>query len=147
MFKRLILAGCLVIPFVTLSGCAVNKASATLMPGTDMAKIKSVYVVKQPKDKYGIDELIKVNLEKRGYIVKKGPESDTAYDADAAITYVDKWTWDITLYLVELTVTVREAKGNFPLATGNSMHTSLTRLAPPEMVDEVLNNILSAPKK
>jgi len=34
-----------------------------------------------------------------------------------------------------------------PIATGNSLHTSLTRKSPEEMVDEVLSNIQSAPKQ
>ena len=66
---------------------------------------------------------------------------------DISVTYIDKWMWDITMYMVELTIDFRDPKTNFPLATGNSLHTSLTRKSPDAMVDEVLNNILSAPKK
>ena len=145
MLYRFLISLCLTLPL--LSGCAVNKATANLSPGADLSKIKTVYVVKQPKDNRGIDDLIKVNLEKRGYVVSKGPELDTGYNTDAAVTYIDKWMWDITMYMIELTVTVREPKGNFPLAVGNSMHTSLTRKAPDEMVEEVLTNIMTAPKK
>ena len=125
----------------------MNKATATLSPGTDLSKIKTVYVVKQPKDGRNIDELIKVNLEKRGYIVTKGPELSGGYATDVAVTYIDKWMWDITMYMIELTVQMRDPKTSFPVASGNSMHTSLTRKSPPEMVDEVINNILTAPKK
>jgi hypothetical protein len=104
-------------------------------------------VVKQPKDKRNVDDLIKVYLEKRGFVVSKGPELQGPYPADVAITYVDKWMWDMTMYMIELTIQVRDPKNNFPLATGNSMHTSMARKSPPEMVDEVLGNILTAPKK
>ena len=41
-------------------------------------------------------------------------------------------------------VTVRSPANDFPLATGNSMHTSLTRKSPEEMTDEVVSNILAA---
>jgi len=51
------------------------------------------------------------------------------------------------MYLVELTVTIREPKSDYPLATGNSLHTSLTRLSPPEMVDEVVGNIFKESDK
>jgi hypothetical protein len=57
---------------------------------------------------------------------------------DSVITYVDRWMWDITLYLLELTVTLRDATNSFPIALGNSYHTSLTRKSPEEMVDEVM---------
>jgi hypothetical protein len=51
--------------------------------------------------------------------------------------------WDITLYLLELTVTVREPANGQALAVGNSYHTSLTRQSSHEMVTELLNNILA----
>lgn len=54
---------------------------------------------------------------------------------------------DITLYLLELTVTLRDTSNDFPLAVGNSFHTSLTRKSPEEMVDEVMTNIFNAAKK
>jgi hypothetical protein len=55
--------------------------------------------------------------------------------------------WDITMYMIELTIDFRDPKTSFPLATGTSMHTSLTRKSPEEMVEEVLTNIQSAPKQ
>jgi len=65
----------------------------------------------------------------------------TAANADAVITYVDKWMWDITMYMIELTIQVRDPKTDFTLAVGNSYHTSLTRKNPTEMVGEVMANI------
>jgi hypothetical protein len=130
-----------------MTGCAVNRASATLTPGTDLTAIKTAYVVKHDKDKYNVDQIIKTKLENKGYVVTTGPELPTPYKADMTVTYVDKWMWDITMYMLELTINFRDPKNNFPLASGNSFHTSLTRKAPEEMVDEVLNNIQTAPKK
>lgn len=129
------------------TGCAVNRSSATLSPGTDLASAKSIYVVSQPKDKAGIHSLIAADLKKRGYEVTEGPELSTQYKADMTLTYVDKWMWDITMYMIELTVNLRDPKTGFPLAVGNSFHTSLTRKAPPEMVNEVMTNVFNAPKK
>ena len=60
---------------------------------------------------------------------------------DAIVTYVDKWRWDITMYLLELTITLRDPKTEMPLAEGNSFHTSLTRMSQTEMVNEVVNHI------
>ena len=134
--------------FIALaSGCAVNRATATLSPGADLAKVKTAYVVRHDKDKYKVNELIKTKLESRGYAVTTGPETTAPVAADISVTYLDKWMWDITMYMLELTVDFRDPKTNFPLASGNSLHTSLTRKSPEEMVDEVLNNIFAAPKK
>jgi hypothetical protein len=61
---------------------------------------------------------------------------------DALVTYVDKWMWDMTMYMIELTITLRDPKTDYPIATGNSYNTSLTRKSQTEMVDEVVENIL-----
>jgi hypothetical protein len=60
---------------------------------------------------------------------------------DAVVVYIDKWMWDLTMYMLELTVNINDPKTGAQLATGNSLHTSLTRKSPPEMVDEVIENI------
>jgi len=147
MLKRIALIFAMLCTVSFMTGCAVNRASATLSPGVDLKTVKSAYVVKQPKDSRGINDLIAANLEKRGYAVTRGPELGTPYAADVAVTYVDKWMWDITLYLIELTVNVRDPKTGFPMAVGDSFHTSLTRKSPPEMVDEVLDNVFKAQTK
>jgi hypothetical protein len=146
MLKRFLPLFAMLCAVALTTGCAVNRATANLTPGADLGKAKTVYVVNQPKDKAGVDVLIASNLQKRGYTVTRGPELNTGYQADIAVTYVDKWMWDITMYMIELTVTFRDAKTGFPMAVGNSMHTSLTRKSPPEMVDEVMNNVFNAPK-
>lgn len=146
MFKRHMIFLGLMLGALSLTGCA-NQSKAMVTPGSDLGAIKTVYVVKQPKDKKDIDELIKVNLEQRGFKVIKGPESSAPYPADAALTYIDKWNWDITMYMIELTINLRDPSSGFPLAMGNSMHTSFNRKAPPAMVDEVLTNIFNTPKK
>lgn len=130
--------------FILMTGCAVNRATASLSPGADLSTVKSVYIQKEEGDDRAIDEIIKANLTKRGYIVTTGASEKPASRVDAALTYVDKWMWDITMYMLELTITLRNPENGFPLAVGNSFHTSLTRKSPEEMVEEVVGNILSA---
>lgn len=129
------------------SGCAINKATASLTPGSSLSGVKTFYVVKLAEDKHGVDELIRKQLVKMGYTAAVGPEKSLPYSADAVVTYTDKWMWDMTMYMIELTITLRNPANNFPLATGNSMHTSLTRKSPEEMVEEVLTNIFKASKE
>lgn len=124
------------------TGCA-NRATALLTPGTNLDKVKSFYVVRVREDE-NTHELIKKNLTKRGYAVTTGPETSPPYKSDAVITYVDKWMWDITMYMLELSITFRDPANGFPMVVGNSMHASLTRKSPEEMVDEVLTNMFNA---
>lgn len=127
----------------SMTGCATNRASASLMAGADLSKVKTIYVVKTVEDERGVNDLIKANLQKRGYQVTGGPAMKPPYPSDAVVTYIDKWFWDITMYMLQLNITVRDS-AEFPLASGNSLHTSLTRKSPPEMVEEVVTNILNA---
>jgi hypothetical protein len=128
-------------------GCS-NTATATLSPGVDLSAVKSYYVVHQPKDNRNLHFLIRDRIVKEGLTATAGPESEkSTQKVNSIVTYVDRWMWDITLYLLELTVTFRDAANDFPLAVGNSYHTSLTRLSPEEMVDEVITNIFNAAKQ
>lgn len=136
-----ILACFLALGMLLNSGCAVNRATASVAPGSDLDQSKSYYVVKFGPDGRGIHELIAKRLNEMGYKARAGLEPDRPADADIVVTYQDKWMWDITMYMIELTITMRDPNSDFPLATGNSMHTSLTRKSPEEMVNEVLTNI------
>jgi hypothetical protein len=139
LFSGLLLLGLLALS----SGCSVNRATASLTPGADLGKIKSFYLIPGAEDKDNY-LLIKANLEKRGYAVTTGPEMLPPYKSDAVVSYVDKWMWDLTMYMLELTITFRDPVNNSPLAVGNSLHTSLSRKSAEEMVDEVLTNIFNA---
>jgi len=127
-----------------LSGCAVNRATATVDPSADLRSLKSMHVVKLEEDGHDVNELITKKLRSMGYEVTTSKEKRS--DVDAVVTYWDKWMWDITMYLLELTITIRDPGTDYPLATGNSMHTSLTRKSPEAMVDEVVTNIFKEQK-
>lgn len=128
--------------FVLLNGCAVNRATSSVDPSTNLASLKTFHVKKYAEDTRGTDALIAQKLRDFGFEVK--PSVD---DVDAIVTYEDKWFWDITFYMLELTVTLRDPASNFPLATGNSYHTSLSRKSQEGMVDEVLTNIFYSAQK
>ena len=125
-----------------LSGCAVNRATATVDQTTDLSSLKVFYVKKYDKDTRDTNVLIENKLTDMGFKVQ-----DAKTDVDAIVTYADKWWWDITMYMLELTVTLREPDSDYPLATGNSYHTSLTRKSAEGMVDEVLTNIFFSDQK
>ena len=144
MRKIITLVAVLGLAASVLSGCAVNRATATVDPSADLRSKKTMHVVKLEEDGYDVNELITEKLRSMGYTVTTS--KDKPADVDAIVTYWDKWMWDITMYLLELTVTIRDPKNDFPLATGNSLHTSLTRKSPKEMVDEVVNNIFKEEK-
>ena len=127
------------------SGCAVNRATGSVDPSADLSALKTMYVKRIPEETGGTNVLIADKLRSKGIVVTTGTEPPPS-DVDAVVTYIDRWMWDITMYMLELTITIRDPKTDFPLATGNSFHTSLTRLSPQEMVNEVVDNIYKGSK-
>jgi type IV pilus biogenesis protein CpaD/CtpE len=125
-----------------MNGCAVNRATATVDQTTDLSALRTFHVQKYSEDTRDTNILIESKLVEMGFDV-----SENVTDVDAIVTYVDKWFWDITMYMLELTVTLRDPKTDFPLATGNSYHTSMSRKSPEGMVDEVLTNIFYSEQK
>jgi|ERR1044071_789997 hypothetical protein len=125
-----------------LSGCVSNK-NATIMPGANLGPIKNYYVVHLPADDRKVNQLIAEDLTRRGFQASTGEANDAPLTAEALVTYYDKWMWDITMYLLQLDIQIRNPKTQAPLATGIAMHSSLGRRSPPEMVKEVLDEIFS----
>jgi hypothetical protein len=134
----------IVLLAVFTTGCAVNKATAKVDPSARLDMLKTLYVKQDPKDERGVGTLIVDKFKSLGYTVSTGKEAPQGMDA--IVTYVDKWFWDITMYMIELTIVVREPSTDYPLASGYSLHTSLTRKSPPEMVEEVVSNIMKEGK-
>jgi hypothetical protein len=128
-----------IVMLMLVQGCAINRATATVDPSANLPAIKRVHVVQLQEDGYNVNQTIADKLNAMGIVATTSKDKRT--DVDAIVTYWDKWYWDITMYLLELTIVFREPATDFPLATGNSMHTSLTRKSQQEMVDEVLGNI------
>lgn len=126
------------------TGCA-SRATVSVDPSTNLSALKIIYVKKIPADDGGINVLIADKLRSKGITVTTGIEMPPN-NVDAVVTYIDKWTWDITMYMVELTVTIRDPQTDFPIATGNAYHSSLTRQSPKKMVDEVVDNIYKGSK-
>lgn len=139
---KLLLATILLLS--ALSGCAVNRATASVDPSFSKDAIKTLHVVKLKEETGGINVLIADSLRRKGFRVTTSEDKVDA--VDAIVTYVDKWMWDLTMYLLELTVTIRDTKTEFPYATANSYHTSLSRKSQNEMVDEVMGNIFAQSK-
>lgn len=134
----------LLVTCAALAGCSINKETASFDPNKDLVGNEVFYVERFDSDKRGIEKIISDNLTKRGYSGTFGEKDSAPDNATTIVTYVDKWQWDITMYLIELTVAFRDPETGAAFATGNSYHTSLTRQSPEEMVDEVLDNIFTA---
>lgn len=136
-----------VVTLAPLQGCATNRESASVSPDVDLSQFRKFHVVKFAPDGRGVNELIATELGKRGFKASTGTDATAPKDADAIVTYQDKWRWDLTMYMLELRIVVREPGTDKLLAMGNSHHTSLSRRSPEEMVAEVLSGIFKKAKR
>lgn len=138
--KRLgLLVICVPLAFMGV-GCS-STLQAKRMPGADVAPLKRFYVQKLPADGRGIEQLIEKRLNQMGYVAGSGASETPSSSVDAIVTYQDKWMWDITMYMIELSIQFRDPQSRMVLATGHSMRTSLVRKDPEGMVDEVLTEM------
>jgi hypothetical protein len=136
----------LVICCLTVSGCAINRDTANFDPNKNLVQTDVFYVERFEPDNRYLNKIIADKLAVRGYMATAGEAGQAPGDTTVLVSYVDKWQWDITNYLIELTITFRDPASGAAIASGNSYHTSLTRLSPEEMIDEVLTNIVEADK-
>ncbi|MCJ7558380.1 MAG: hypothetical protein MUP90_15915 [Gammaproteobacteria bacterium] len=134
----------LVMSGLMLGGCAINRDTANFDPNKDVVATDVFYVERFEPDQRHLNQTIADKISVRGYEVTAGETGQAPANTTVLVTYVDKWQWDITNYLIELTMTFRDPVSGAAIASGNSYHTSLSRLSPEEMIDEVLTNIIEA---
>lgn len=124
-----------------LGGCATAESSKA--PGADLTTLKTFYVSKLPADSRGIERLIADRLNLMGYQATSGSAEKPPSPVDAVVTYQDKWMWDITMYMIQLDIQIRDGKTNLALASGHAWRPSLQRKSPSGMVEEVLTGIFT----
>ena len=110
------------------------------VPGTDLTKIRSVYVNTVANDN-DVGRITVEQLRKMGYKTSHGLTSIPPEPVDAIVTYEDKWKWDMTMYLLKLTIRVRDGTTNQILAIGESYQPSLQRESVEAIVEKVLVGI------
>jgi len=78
----------------------------------------------QPDDERRLDQTISEVLRTRGLKIVTGD----AEPADYVVSYIDRWQWDMRMYLIDLRIDIRDAKTNVLVATGRSYQTSLSAM-------------------
>jgi hypothetical protein len=129
----------IVLASTFFGGCA--SMSSNTAPGADLSKVKKIYVVHLAPDGRGINRVIADRLNLMGYRTTTGEASAVPDGIDATLTYQDKWMWDITMYMIQLNVQLREPKTDIALATAKSYRPSLQRKSPDGMAEEVLTQL------
>ena len=129
------------LSFLALSLVACATMQASKAPSADLSKIKTVYVQKLEGDGYNVYQVITDQLNVMGFNATTGASADPPEPVDAIVTYVDRWMWDITMYMIRLNIQVRDGKTRAILASSESYRPSLQRRSKENMVAETLDAI------
>lgn len=98
--------------FLILSSLLVSCGS-TSKPKAPSAAIPAgaaVHVVKHENSSRDIDTYLRNAFAKRGYAATSGTKAEMPASAGFYVTYVDRWYWDLAMYLVSLEVTLHDAQ-------------------------------------
>ncbi len=131
----------LITVLLFLSGCVSTSLTADVDPEVDLSSLQTFYVAKYSGDKRGTGEKIVEGLQAMGKEASFGVDQQPEEPVDVVVQYRDKWMWDITMYMLELNIELRDGQTNYKFASGQSNRTSLARRSAQEMIREVLDKI------
>tara|TARA_R110002072_G_scaffold302958_1_gene490383 strand:- start:20009 stop:20374 length:366 start_codon:yes stop_codon:yes gene_type:complete len=98
------------------------------------------YIERQPKDERNLAENISNILRARGFNASHGEQGQAPDNAGYIISYIDKWYWDMRMYLLSLRIEVRDRSTNHIVAYGESFQTSLAAMG--KTHDDIINMAL-----
>jgi hypothetical protein len=135
---RRVLPALCVFGALVMTGCA-KQLSGAAEPGVDLKSMRTFYIVRDKETK--VTTAMQKELAARGFTATMGPDSATPAFADCKVLAEDKWMWDLTMYPIEVKVSMVNPRTGALLASGRSYRTSLVRKSPDEMVKEVFDQI------
>jgi len=125
-----------------LAGCASIQSSRA--PNASLKEIKTAYVQRIEGDGYNVNQTITAQLNQLGIKSTTGSAEFPQERTDIIVTYVDRWMWDITMYMIRLSIQIRDGTSRAILSTAESYRPSLERRSQEEMVAETLDAALKA---
>lgn len=127
-----------------LAAC-VGTVSGQLTIPKEVA-VKSVYFVERsPKDGRDLASIIVERMKARGLEASTGatPPASATY----VVSYIDKWQWDMRMYLWDMRIEVRDAKDHSIIGYGESSQSSLKAMGKSfaDIIDASLDQLFKKP--
>jgi hypothetical protein len=146
--SRILKAGIALALVSFLSSCTIHENTRQISPSfseAGVSRLKTFYVRKHADDDYKLGEEIAAQLEKMGFRATYGTAQSPPGRVDAVVSYMDRWVWDMTMYMLSLDVQLREPQSDTILATAKTVRSSLIRKSQQEMVRETLDKLFKNP--
>lgn len=122
-----------------LAACATTDVGSYIVPGEALAPSGSYYIVFSENDERALHELLREGMIARELDASSGFADRVPADATYVVEYGSQWQWDVTWYLLHLSVRVYEPDERLLIASAHSERTSLVRRPAEEVVAETLN--------
>ncbi|HEY6999400.1 MAG TPA: hypothetical protein VH851_15795 [Candidatus Binatia bacterium] len=98
------------------------------------------YVERQPNDGRNLAQNIATQLRARKLSATNGEPGAAPESADYIVSYIDRWQWDMRMYLISLRIETRDKNTSRVVGYGDSYQTSLAAMG--MSFDDVINRAL-----
>lgn len=122
-----------------LAGCVAN-TSGQLTLQKEQVQAGSYFVERHDKDERDLATTIATAMQARGLQATAGTAAQRPAEATYIVTYVDKWMWDMRMYLYDLRIDLRDARDLSILGYGQSMQSSLKAMG--QTHEDIINRAL-----
>lgn len=106
--------------------------------GADLRKYRRFFVEHRLVDNHFVDEYLARELARLGFESATGALTMKPDNADAIVTYEDRWQWDFWNYLIELTVEIHDARTDKLVARCRYYQPTLSTRGPAAICDQLL---------
>jgi hypothetical protein len=103
---------------VWLSTACSSVVEAKRYKDIPLASLKKAHVVREPNSTPGCELAAREALERRGLAVTYGVIQEKPKDADFYVELVDRWQWDVAMYLAALDIEFKDSATGEPIARG-----------------------------
>ena len=124
---------------LVLAGCSTFEAS--VKPGTDLSKYRRVWVKSNMNDNRGIGNFICVALRARGIECDMGPLTMLPHNMQAIISFNDSWAGDYQGHMSGLTLSLKDVRIDFPIATATYTGHASFKKQPHEIADRLVGKL------
>ena len=124
-----------------LAACATTDVGSYIVPGETLEPSGSYYIIFSETDDRALHEMLRTAMIARGLDASTGFADRVPPDATYVVEYGSQWQWDLTWYLLHLSVRVYEPDERLLIAAAHSERTSLVRRPAGEVVAETLNEL------
>jgi len=125
----------LAIFFVVLAGCATTQ-EVSVAKTDPVTSIKTVAQAPDAGNSPEMDAALTAALQLQGLTVKPAVRAGArkSADADAVVSYIDSWRWDLVMYLQKINVRMYDARSGDLLVSGEWKDSPMHGFRDPQLI-------------